>query len=159
MALLKNITISICSLSLVYSIMMLLTPDRFKRQVKSVLSIVTAVTIGGVILRGGFDDGFLSSLQIPSVGGGETVSEQTIAELEMRLNEQIKKLIEEKGVPTEKVEVNIDIDKDNCIFISRLFVEVGGTRSEYEERVRNIVNTQIGDVRLEAAFTEVSDGP
>lgn len=159
MEVLKKMTMSICVLSLVYSIMMLLTPDRFKRQVRSVLSIITAITIGGIILNGGSWDGIFSSLDIPSAGTAESADRLVISELQARLNVQIKKLIEEKGVPLEKVDTVIDIDEDNCIFISRLLLEVNGTKSEYEERIRNVVKSEIGDVNLETVFTEESDGP
>ncbi len=159
MEFLKNITISVCALSLVYSIMMLLTPDRFKRQMKSVISVIIAVTIGGIILHGGYDDDFLSSLEIPSFDARSSSNEMMLTELEARLNVQIEKLIEEKGIPVEKVETDIDIDADNCIFISRLLIEVNGAKSEYEEKLRSIVKSDIGDVNLETAFAEESDGP
>lgn len=159
MGFLTTVTISVCVLSLVYSIMMLLTPDRFKRQMKSVISVIIAVTIGGIILHGGYDDSFLSALEIPPIAAQGSSNEIMIAELEARLNEQIEKLIEEKGIPVEKVESDIDIDADNCIFISRLFVRISGSKSEYQEKIRSIVKSDIGDVNLETAFTEESDGP
>lgn len=102
MGLLKNITVSVCLLSLVYSVMMLLTPDRFKRQMKSVISIITAVTMGGLIISGGNAEDIFSSINIPSIGESQSSNTAVMRELEERLNEQIQKLMEENGIPIEK---------------------------------------------------------
>lgn len=104
MGLLKNITISVCVLSLVYCIMMLLTPDRFKRQMKSVISIITAVTLGGLIISGGNAEEIFSSINIPSISEKQSSNAAVMRELEARLNEQIQKLMVEKGIPVEKIE-------------------------------------------------------
>ncbi len=159
MGLLKNITVSVCVLSLVYCVMMLLTPDRFKRQMKSVISIITAVTMGGLIISGGSGDDTFSSINIPSIGESQSSSAAVMRELETRLNEQIQKLMAENGIPAEKIEVRVDIDGDNCIFISRLTATISGSQKLYEEKVRSLVKSDIGDVNLEIVFTEESDGP
>lgn len=158
MGLLKNITISVCVLSLVYCIMMLLTPDRFKRQMKSVISIITAVTLGGLIISGGNAEDIFSWINIPSIGEGQSSNAAVMRELEARLNEQIQKLMVENGIPVEKIDVSVDIDGDNCIFISKLAAQISGSQKLYEEKVRSLVKTDIGDVNLEIAFTEESDG-
>lgn len=132
MGLLKNITVSVCLLSLVYSVMMLLTPDRFKRQMKSVISIITAVTMGGLIISGGNAEDIFSSINIPSIGESQSSNTAVMRELEERLNEQIQKLMEENGIPIEKIDVSVDIDRDNCIFISKLAAQISGSQKLYE---------------------------
>ncbi len=159
MGLLKNITVSVCVLSLVYSVMMLLTPDRFKRQMKSVISIIMAVTMGGLIINAGNGEDIFSSINIPSIGESQSSNAAVMRELEARLNEQIQKLMEENGIPIEKIDVSVDIDGDNCIFISKLEAQISGSRKLYEEKVRSLVKSDIGDVNLEIVFTEESDGP
>lgn len=159
MGLLKNIAVSVCVLSLVYCIMMLLTPDRFKRQMKSVISIITAVTMGGLIISGSSGEDIFSSINIPSIGESQSSNAAVMRELEVRLSEQIQRLMEENGIPVEKIDVSIDIDGDNCIFISKLAAQISGSQKLYEEKVRSLVKSDIGDVNLEIAFTEESDGP
>lgn len=159
MGLLKNIAVSVCVLSLVYCIMMLLTPDRFKRQMKSVISIITAVTMGGLIISGSSGEDIFSSINIPSIGESQSSNAAVMRELEVRLSEQIQRLMEESGIPVEKIDVSIDIDGDNCIFISKLAAQISGSQKLYEEKVRSLVKSDIGDVNLEIAFTEESDGP
>ena len=159
MGLLKNIAVSVCVLSLVYCIMMLLTPDRFKRQMKSVISIITAVTMGGLIISGSSGEDIFSSINIPSIGESQSSNAAVMRELEARLSEQIQRLMEESGIPVEKIDVSVDIDGDNCIFISKLAVQISGSQKLYEEKVRSLVKSDIGDVNLEIAFTEESDGP
>ena len=51
-----------------------------------------------------------------------------------------------------------DIDL-SCIFISKLAAQISGSQKLYEEKVRSLVKTDIGDVNLEIVFTEESDGP
>ena len=159
MGLLKNIAVSVCVLSLVYCIMMLLTPDRFKRQMKSVISIITAVTMGGLIISGSGGEDIFSSINIPSIGKSQSSNAAVMREFEVRLSEQIQRLMEENGIPVEKIDVSIDIDGDNCIFISKLAAQISGSQKLYEEKVRSLVKSDIGDVNLEIAFTEESDGP
>lgn len=159
MGLLKNIAVSVCVLSLVYCIMMLLTPDRFKRQMKSVISIITAVTMGGLIISGSSGEDIFSSINIPSIGESQSSNAAVMRELEVRLSEQIQRLMEESGIPVEKIDVSVDIDGDNCIFISKLAAQISGSQKLYEEKVRSLVKSDIGDVNLEIAFTEESDGP
>lgn len=159
MGLLKNIAVSVCVLSLVYCIMMLLTPDRFKRQMKSVISIITAVTMGGLIISGSSGEDIFSSINIPSIGESQSSNAAVMRELEVRLSEQIQRLMEENGIPVEKIDLSVDIDGDNCIFISKLAAQISGSQKLYEEKVRSLVKSDIGDVNLEIAFTEESDGP
>ncbi len=159
MGLLKNIAVSVCVLSLVYCIMMLLTPDRFKRQMKSVISIITAVTMGGLIISGSSGEDIFSSINIPSIGESQSSNAAVMRELEARLSEQIQRLMEENGIPVEKIDVSVDIDGDNCIFISKLAAQISGSQKLYEEKIRSLVKSDIGDVNLEIAFTEESDGP
>ncbi len=126
---------------------------------KSVISIITAVTMGGLIISGGSGEDIFSSINIPSIGESQSSNAAIMRELEARLNEQIQKLMAENGIPAEKIEVSVDIDGDNCIFISRLTATISGSQKLYEEKVRSLVKSDIGDVNLEIVFTEESDGP
>lgn len=158
MSFLKNITISICTLSLVYSIFMLLTPDRFQRQVKIIISLITAAVIGSMLLGIKELPTDMFSLEIPKTGDS-FISRQdlVVKELEAELTKQIALIFSENDIPTENIYLKTDIDEDNCIFISELVITVKGGRESYGEKAESIVKSRIGDVNHRIMFTEDAD--
>lgn len=158
MSFLKNITVSICILSLVYSIFMLLTPDRFHRQIRVVISLITAVVIGGIVLGIKDYSGGISGMDIPEVGEGFiNRQELVLEELESRLANEITSIFTENGVPTENIFLKTDIDGDNCIFISELEVTVSGRREDYEQKAESLIKSRIGDIEYRIIYTEDAD--
>lgn len=156
---LKNITLSICIISLVYSILILLTPDRFHRQAKIIISLITAAVIGGILLN--FKDlpDNLLGIGITSEDG-HFVNRQdlVVGALEEELTRQITMIFTENSVPIEKIYLKTDIDGDNCIFISELVITVKGERESYGDIPESIVKSRIGDVNHRILFTEDADG-
>ena len=158
MTFLKNITISICILSLVYSVFMLLTPDRFNRQIRVVISLITAVVIGGIVLGISEIPEDIFGLDIPDAAGDfMNRQELVIKELEAELAKQITLIFAENEVPTENIYLKTDIDGDNCIFISELVVTVKGGREEFEEKAESIIKSRIGDIEHRIIYTEDAD--
>ncbi len=159
MIFLKNLTISICVLSLMYFIIMLITPDRYKRQLRSLISIIAAVTIGGIVLGADFSFDGIPQIESESLNGSVSYADQlVISELEKRLEEQIGKMIQEAQIPMEKISVETNIDDDNCIFISKISMTIGGSREKYEAEAIRLVETKIGDISIDLTFSEDEDG-
>lgn len=159
MSLLKNITLSVCILSLVYSILMLLTPDRFHRQTSIVLSLITAVVIGSFFINlDELPDDWLSGKTPGGYNSFTNRQELLVKELEEELSLQIAKIFSENGVQVEKIYLRTDIDEDNCIFISELVITICGGRERYDSIVENIVRTKIGEINYRIVYQEDADG-
>ena len=97
----KNITLTVCVLSLVYMIVMTLTPDSFRQKMKTVISILTALTIAGAILN--IDFSFDEDIDTDLLYESEySYNELVLNVLEQRLADSILLIYEENYIPIEK---------------------------------------------------------
>ncbi len=152
----KNITLTVCILSLVYMLIMMLTPDGFKQKMKTVISILTALTIAGAILNIDFtfDEDISRDLLYES---DYSYSELILSELDQRLADSILLIYEENGIPVEKISVDTNIDDENSISISKISLTISGNRENYESKIRRITSDKIGEISLEMSFSEDAD--
>lgn len=152
-----TLSYSICIASVAYTLVMLISPERYKNQLQGVMSVITAAAICSAFLSGakGIElelDGLGGSYQ-----GGSGINGMVVLELEKRLEEEIAKLINENGIPAENVSVKTNIDGDNCISISELTVSVVGSKEDYEARLNELVKSRIGDISINMVFLESDD--
>ncbi len=138
----KNITLTVCILSLVYMIVMMLTPDSFKQKMKTVISILTALTIAGAILNIDFsmDEDIGTDLLYESE---YSYNELVLDELDQRLADSILLIYEENYIPIEKISVETNIDEDNSIFISKISLTISGSSKAYESKSRSVTSDRI----------------
>lgn len=157
MTMIKNITLSICILSLVYVVLTVLTPDRYKQKMRYVVSLLTALTIAGAVLG---TDISLPKDFIKSYGdlnGYVNADDMVISQLERNLEEHILSILKENDLPIEKISVKANIDSESCIFISKISLTVSGERDVYEQRIKKTVKERIGDISLDLHFSEEAD--
>ena len=152
-----TLSYSICIASVAYTLVMLISPERYKNQLQGVMSVITAAAICSAFLSGakGIElelDGLCGSYL-----GGSGINGMVVLELEKRLEEEIAKLINENGIPAENVSVKTNIDGDNCISISELTVSVAGSKEDYEARLNELVKSRIGDISTNMVFLESDD--
>ncbi|MCD8005657.1 MAG: hypothetical protein LUF29_01575 [Oscillospiraceae bacterium] len=152
----KNITLTVCILSLVYMVVMMLTPDSFKQKMKTVISILTALTIAGAVLNIDFtfDEEIDADLLYES---DYSYNKLVISELEQRLAESILLIYEENGIPVEKISVETNIDDENGISISKISLTISGDSDTYESKIRKVTRDRIGEVTLDMSFSEEVD--
>ncbi len=152
----KNITLTVCVLSLVYMIVMMLTPDSFRQKMKTVISILTALTIAGAILN--IDFSFDEDIDTDLLYESEySYNELVLNELEQRLADSILLIYEENNIPIEKISVETNIDEDNSISISRISLTISGSSEAYGSKIRKVTSERIGEVTLEMSFSEDVD--
>ncbi|MCD7803740.1 MAG: hypothetical protein LUH03_01085 [Oscillospiraceae bacterium] len=149
----KNITLTVCILSLVYMLVMMLTPDSYKQKMKTVISILTALTIAGAVLN--LDFTFDESIDADLLYESDySYNDLVISELEERLAESILLIYEENGIPVEKISVETNIDEDNGISISKISLTIPGSSEAYESKIRKVTGDKIGEVTLDISFSE-----
>lgn len=152
----KNITLTACILSLVYMIVMMLTPDSFKQKMKTVISILTALTIAGAILN--IDFSFDEEIDADLLYESDYIyNGLVISELEQRLADSILLIYEENDIPVEKISVETNIDDENSISISKISLTIRGESEAYESKIRKVTRDKIGKVTLEMSFSEDVD--
>ncbi|MCD7823838.1 MAG: hypothetical protein LUG86_07480 [Oscillospiraceae bacterium] len=153
----KNITLTVCILSLIYMLVMMLTPDSYKQKVKTVISILTALTIAGGVLNIDFtmdDDNIDANLLYESE---YSYNDLILSELDKRLADSILLIYEENGIPVEKISVETNINEDSSIIISKISLTISGDRETYESKVHRVTSDKIGEVKLEISFSEDVD--
>ncbi len=153
MTAIKNITLMVCILSLVYMLVMMLTPESYKQKMKTVISVLTALTIASAVLNLDFtfDDDIDADLLYES---DYSYNELVISELEERLADSILLIYEENDIPIEKISVETNIDDENGISISKISLTIIGDSEAYENKIRKVTKDKIGEVTLEMSFSE-----
>lgn len=152
----KNITLTVCILSLVYMLVMMLTPDSYKQKMKVVISILTALTISGAVLN--IDFTFDAEIDTDSLYEyNYSYDEIVLSELESRLADTILPIYDESKIPVEKISVETNIDEDGSIIISKISLTISGGYDDYESTIRRVTTERIGEVALELSFSEDVD--
>ncbi len=156
MTAIKNITLTVCILSLVYMLVMMLTPDSFRQKMKTVISILTALTIAGAVLN--IDFSFDEDIDTDLLCEYDySYDELVLRELEQRLADSILLIYEENEIPVEKISVETNIVEDYSISISKISLTISGDADSYESRIRKVTSDRIGEVTLEMSFSEDVD--
>ncbi len=152
----KNIALTVCILSLVYMIVMMLTPDSFKQKMKTVISILTALTIAGAVLN--IDFAFDEDIDADSLYESDySYNELVLDELNERLADTILLIYKENDIPVEKISVETTIDSENSISISKISLTILGSSETYESKIRKVTESRIEDMDLEMSFSEEVD--
>lgn len=151
---LKNLTLGICSLSVIYTSIKILAPQRFQAQIKTVVSLLFAILLGSMIL--GFDISDLSD-SLSGISYSYEIAEEdklVIAEIESRLSEYLQTEIENIGITPQKVSIKTNIDDNLCISISEARVVLGDEDENRSESIRKLIAQKIGDIDVFIEFSE-----
>ncbi len=156
MTVVKNITLTVCILSLMYMLIMMLTPESYKQKMKVVISILTALTVAGAVLN--IDFTFDEEIDTDSLYEYDySYNDIVMGELEDKLADTIFLIYDENGIPVEKISVETNIDEDGSIFISKISLTISGVSESYESIINKVTKERIGEVALELSFSEDVD--
>ncbi|MBQ8623488.1 MAG: hypothetical protein IJ424_03820 [Oscillospiraceae bacterium] len=151
---LKNLSLGICALSVIYTIIKLLAPQKYHSQIKMVLSLLFAILLGSMILGFDISDITDSFTSISSSGNISQEDRLVILEIESRLSEYLKTELENAGINPKKVTVKTNIDDNLCISISEARVVLVGNDETKIERIKLLVAQKIGDIDVIIEFSE-----
>lgn len=154
MRFLRDITMTVCILSLIYTALMMLVPDRFRRELRTVLAMTAAVTLGAMLLGADMSD-------ISTQFGGLSFDAEDIqyknmvqSELEARLEEYITTLLSESGTEVKKLTVRTTIDEQNRISITEASLELDGVYRGQEAQIRGLLSEKIGDIEVKISYED-----
>ncbi|MCC8196006.1 MAG: hypothetical protein LIO49_04235 [Ruminococcus sp.] len=120
---------------------------------KTVISILTALTIAGAVLNLDFTfDGAIDADLLYE--SDYSYNDLVISELEERLADSILLIYKENGIPVEKISVETNIDEDNGISISKISLTIPGSSEAYESKILKVTGDKIGEVTLDISFSE-----
>lgn len=154
MRFLTSLTLTVCVLSILYTAMMMLVPDRFRRELRSVLSLITVVTLGAVILGADFSD-ISARFENLSFETGNYSRDQLIQnELETRIADYISTILSERGISCKKITVGTTIDSERRISITKASLTVENTYLQEDALITSLIKENIGDIEVKITYED-----
>lgn len=154
MRFLTSLTLTICTLSILYTAMMMLVPDRFRRELRSVLSLISVVTLGAVILGADFSD-VNARFNSLSFDGSVSSRDRLIqSELETRIADYISTVLSEHGISCKKITVGTTIDEQRCISITKASLAVDESFRTQDALITSLIVNKIGDIEVKITYED-----
>ena len=154
MSFLRNITLLICTASLIYTAVLMLVPDRFRREIRSVLALAAAVAVGAVITNADLSDlsGVFGEINMPqSLESRDSLIQE---ELEERLCDYLESLLSEQGINVKKPTVGTTIDGQRRISITDAGIELDSVYRERESEIRALIGEKIGEIEVKISYED-----
>lgn len=154
MNLLNNITFVICVLSVGYTAVMMLVPDRFRAEIRSVFALAGVVTVVG--MAAGADMSELPQKFADFEESGIVSENDRLiqAELEARVGEYLESLLREEGIICKKVSVGTTIDSLRRISITEADIWLDSGYADREGDIKELVRNKIGDIGLNINYED-----
>lgn len=151
MKLISNLTLTVCVLSLASTVILMLVPDRFRREIRSVVSLVAVVSVGAIILGADYSD--LPALPKADLDPQPAASDELVRlELESRLSDYVFTLLEEEGITVKKVEVGTTIDNSRSIFITKASLWLDPASERLAPLAEAKIKEKIGDIEVQIIY-------
>ena len=157
MTFLRNITLTIVILSVINVVLSLLVTDKYRKQMQVILSIISAISIAGLLLNADFSDISTITWDLNFEDYGTSYTDKAVIdELNERLAEHIHSVIKENGIDVKNVSVKTNIDDERCIFISKISLTI--TNEGDKEAVNRIIERNVGSTEVEITVSEDVNG-
>ena len=154
MKFLTSLTLTVCVLSVIYTAMMMLVPDRFRRELRSVLSLITVVTLGAVILGADFSDVSARFENLSFDSGTYTRDQLVQSELETRIADYIGSLLSEQGISCKKITVGTTIDEQRRISITKASLTLDTAYQAQEAAITSLIRKNIGEIEVKITYED-----
>ncbi len=144
----KSFSLTIAVLSLIFVLVILLTPDKYRRQMQIVLSVILSLTLSALLVGADFSDfsAFANNYKLDE-SGISSQDKMILEELEGKLSEHIKTILDENEIAAEKITVKTNIDGDRCIFISKISLTI---KEESKASItKAVIEKNIGKTEVE----------
>ena len=157
MTFLRNITLTIAILSVINVVLSLLVTDKYRKQMQIILSIISAISIAGLLLNADFSDISTITWDLNFEDYGTSYTDKAVIdELNERLAEHIHSVIKENGIDMKNVSVKTNIDDERCIFISKISLTISNEGDK--EAVNRIIERNVGSMEVEITVSEDVNG-
>lgn len=154
MKFLSGLCFTVCVMSIVYTALMMLAPDRFRREIKGVFALVAVITVFSSFLHADLSDISEGLAGIDFERESYSRDELVKAELEERVAEYIKSFLAEEGIECKKISVRTTIDEQRRISISEASLEADLSQSGAEDLIRSLIAEKIGGIEVNIIYGE-----
>lgn len=154
MKFLTSLTLTVCTLSILYTAMMMLVPDRFRRELRSVLSLIAVVTLGAVIVGADFSDVSARFENLSFENGVYSRDSLVQAELEARIADCISDILSERGITCKKITVGTTIDELRRISITKASLTLDESFQAQDALITSLISAKIGDIEVNITYED-----
>lgn len=145
MTFLKDLTLAVCVLSAIHTVLMMLAPDRYRQELRTVVALAAAVTVCGFMLRADLSELSFGISELDPDSVSDQRNSLVQRELENKIEQYISSFLEESGTECKKVSVRTTIDGQSCIFITEVEITLDPDGIDIQH-VKEAVREKIGDV-------------
>lgn len=157
MTFLRNITLTIAILSVINVVLSLLVTDKYRKQMQVILSIISAISITGLLLNADFSDISTITRDLNFQDYSTSYADKAVLdELNKSLSEHLHSVIKENGIDVKNVSVKTNIDDERCIFISKISLTISNEGDK--EAVNRIIERNVGSMEVEITVSEDVNG-
>lgn len=146
---LSKIVLTITVLTIVRALLLALSPDRWRRDIKTVISVICVIILAGVLTHTDFStlDSAFSDVEMPSPRFERDALIQS--ELEKKLSDYVTALLDEKGISTQKVEIKTTISPERSISITEAILTMNETEALRLEEAVSLIKEKVGDIEVQ----------
>lgn len=151
---LAELAFTVSLLSAINALILMLAPDRYRREIKAVLSLIIVASVFSVISGADFTllpEGTLRGLD-DNIKFSADIAVQR--ELENKVSEYIGGLLDERGIEYKNISVETSIDADRRIFITKASLRLSPQLRDSEELISSIIEEKIGKIDREFIYED-----
>lgn len=145
----KEMIVSVCLVSVATAIFKMLVPEKsFKKQISFLIACFFAISLMSILTKGKFEVDFSSEAfnqQNDFLDISKRVNEKAYRELGEKLADKIKILLDEEGIKTKQILINVNIPNLYSISISEVRLVFDNPQSQDAQKAKEVVQNFVGE--------------
>lgn len=141
-------------LGTLHILLLALAPDKYRREIKAIISLITVITIASLLSGADFSDITSSLKEIELSESVYSNDELVKKDLEGRIEQYLEALLSEQGIECKKISVGTTIDESRRIFITKASLRLSEEYSDREPEIRELIKTRIGEIGTEISYED-----
>lgn len=147
----KNLSLGICILSVLFYVLKLLIPQKYEKQISMICGVIFSLFIASKLLNfelSSFEDGFKKY----NISDDSVFAEDIIySEIEMNIAEYISSMLDENGIIVNKINIKIYKDDDNYLILDEIILDID---DENQAKADSLIKTRIGNIKITFTSSE-----
>ncbi len=145
---LAGITLAVCALSVVHTALSMLAPDRYRREMRTIVALIAVAALAHVISGADFS---YDDFDFGDLSGGAFLSRDDLIkkELEDKISDYISSLLSERGIVPKKISVTATIDGQRRISITKASLTLDRTYREEEPKISSLIRENVADIPID----------
>ncbi|NLJ16910.1 MAG: hypothetical protein GX346_07250 [Clostridiales bacterium] len=145
----KEMIVSVCLVSVATAIFKMLVPENsFKKQISFLIACFFAISLMSIFTKGKFEVDFSSEAfnqQNDFLDISKRVNDKAYRELGEKLADKIKILLDEEGIKTKQILINVNIPNLYSISISEVRLVFDNPQSQDAQKAKEVVQNFVGE--------------